>query len=67
MAGVMFASFQRFIFAAVAVKVNKCCPMWPVMGVLESQWISVQYLRVQEIGHIASFLFAQHRVRWPEN
>jgi hypothetical protein len=67
LAGVMFASFQRFIFAAVAVKVNKCCPIWTVVGVLESHWISVQYLRVQEFGHIASFLFAERRVRWPGN
>jgi hypothetical protein len=32
LADVMFASFLRFIFAAVAVKVNKCCPMWIVAG-----------------------------------
>jgi hypothetical protein len=53
LADVMCASFQRFIFAAVAVKVNKRCPMWPVMGVFESLWINVQFLRVQEPGHIA--------------
>jgi hypothetical protein len=32
LADVMFASFLWFIFAAVTVKVNKCCPMWIVAG-----------------------------------
>jgi hypothetical protein len=67
LADVMFASFLRFIFAAVAVKVNKCWPIWTVVGVLESLWINVQFLGLQEFGHIASFLFVERRVRWPGN